>query len=747
MKNFRRITALLLVLCMCLSFASAAGITEEHSHDGIVSAEESISSGIQDITDTDTPEAEPPAEDEPITPSEDTAETGTTEDGILHANLIEDPSGGRMTWELDNGTLWIGGYGLVKPISSADEQPWADVRNEITDVRFHADAHLIIESIAYWFADCTNLVYAEIPAYAFSFGDYAFRNCVSLEELGLYHAQDPAITATTFEGIGSGYIFVYVSGPEALQAVQQANWHGREMDAMDLSEYPIALYDGPCGINGCNCTSCTYYYEYDQYDEYYHWKYAVCTNCSADEYPYGGRWEHTFNSRGICTICGYEESYSSSCDHSRSYYEWDECYYYEYCYYCDEYLGYGIEHGSYYYGDWVYYSSSQHRRTETCSDCGDSSYDYGSHSRTTKYTYVSTTQHSVSTYCSLCDSTIGSSSNASHSFTYGAWEQYDANQHRRSINCTPCNYGSYEYYAHGDTNGDGKCDTCSYSMSVTVTWNAGANGGTVNGASSLTTSVTSGTTATAPSYTPIKTGHTFKGWYTSRSGGSLYSTVTVSAAYTFYAQFEAASYTITFDPGEGDLETTTKTVTYGEPYGELPEPTRAGYSFFAWFTEEDGGTQITPESKVYITADQTLYASWVKTTVFSVTVPATLPIIVDEDGQVHTVTASIVNNSSEDVKVSSVSLSAMNGWTIVPYDTDVAKEKVNADLIGFSIQNTQTVTTGKSEMLSMPSAWEIAEGGSLVLNYDAVITALSQPVTDLDVLSVIFILEWAGEPK
>lgn len=745
MKNFRRVTALLLVLCMCLSFASATEITEEHSH-GIVSEEEITSSGIQELTVSGTTKAEPPVENETTTPPEDTAEIGTTEDGILHANLIEDPSGGRMTWELDNGTLWIGGYGLVKPISSADEQPWAEVRTEITDVRFHSDAQLIIESIAYWFAGCTNLVYAEIPAYAFSFGDYAFQNCVSLEELGLYHAQDPAFTATTFEGIGSGDIFVYVSGPEALQAVQQANWHGRSMDAMDLSEYPIALYDGPCGINGCNCTSCTYYYEYDQYDEYYHWKYAVCTNCSANEYPYGGRWEHTFNSNGICTICGYEESYAG-CDHSRSYYEWEGCTYYEYCYYCDEYLGYGIEHGSYYYGDWVYYSTSQHRRTKTCSDCGESSYTYGYHSTTTKYTYVSTTQHSVSSYCATCDSTVGSSSNASHTFTYGTWEQYNAYQHRRSINCAPCNYGSYEYYAHSDNNGDGKCDTCSYGMSVSVTWNAGTNGGTVNGAASVTTSVATGATATAPNYTPLKTGHTFKGWYTASTGGSLYNTVTVSAARTFYAQFTPASYTITFDPGDGELETTTKSVTYGDTYGELPEPTRAGYSFFAWFTEEDGGTQITPETKVDITADQTLYASWIKSTVFSVTVPATLPIIVDQYGQVHTVHASIVNNSSEDVKVSSVSLSAMNGWTIVPYDTDIAREKVDADLIGFSIQDAQTLTTGETEKLSLPHTWEIAESSSLDLTYDAVVSALSQPVSDLDVLSVIFILEWAGEPK
>ena len=57
------------------------------------------------------------------------------------------------------------------------------------------------------------------------------------------------------------------------------------------------------------------------------------------------------------------------------------------------------------------------------------------------------------------------------------------------------------------------------------------------------------------------------------------------------------------------------------------------------------------------------------------------------------------------------------------------------------------MTTGETEKLSLPNTWEIAEGSSLDLSYDAVVSALSQPVSDLDVLSVIFILEWAGEPK
>ena len=46
---------------------------------------------------------------------------------------------------------------------------------------------------------------------------------------------------------------------------------------------------------------------------------------------------------------------------------------------------------------------------------------------------------------------------------------------------------------------------------------------------------------------------------------------------------------------------------------------------------------------------------------------------------------------------------------------------------------------------SLTSPWTIAENGKLPLSYDAVVSAVSQPVTEQDVLSVVFVLEWKGE--
>ena len=278
---------------------------------------------------------------------------------------------------------------------------------------------------------------------------------------------------------------------------------------------------------------------------------------------------------------------------------------------------------------------------------------------------------------------------------------------------------------------------------MTVTWDAGSNGGTIDGKASLTTTVKTNTAAAAPTSTPSKTGHAFKGWYTSASGGSLYNTVTITASRTFYAQYTANTYTLTWDLGDGSTETTKQT--YGEKLVLPTEPTRKGAEFLGWFTEPDGDTQVTANDVFTETTDKTYYAHWEITEVFSVTVPVTLPLVVDESGEVHTGSAEIINASTGTVVVSSVSISTKNGWQLVPYTTDMAHAKVDAKQLGFKINDSLTTKTGDAETFSLTSPWTIAENGKLPLSYDAVVSAVSQPVTEQDVLSVVFVLEWKGE--
>ena len=93
----------------------------------------------------------------------------------------------------------------------------------------------------------------------------------------------------------------------------------------------------------------------------------------------------------------------------------------------------------------------------------------------------------------------------------------------------------------------------------------------------------------------------------------------------------------------------------------------------------------------------TYYAHWSEIEIFSVTVPVTLPLIVDESGEVHTGTAEIINGSTGEVVISSVSISSKNGWQLVPYTTDMAHEKVDAQLLGFKINDSVTAKTGDTE--------------------------------------------------
>ena len=292
-------------------------------------------------------------------------------------------------------------------------------------------------------------------------------------------------------------------------------------------------------------------------------------------------------------------------------------------------------------------------------------------------------------------------------------------------------------------NGDGKCDDCGATVSLSIKWDAGTNGGTIDDKASITTTGKPNATATAPTSTPVKTGHAFKGWYTSASGGSLYNTVTITAAKTFYAQFTANSYTLTWDLGNGTTEETKQT--YGEALVLPTEPTRKNAEFLGWFTEAVGGTQVDANTIYKTDGDSTYYAHWEITEVFSVTVPVVLPLTVDENGEVHVGAAEIINGSTGEVIVSSVSISTKNGWQLVPFDTDMAHEKVDARLLGFKINDSETTKTGDAETFSLTSPWTIAENGKLPLSYDAVVSAVSQPVTEQDVLSVVFVLEWKGE--
>ena len=710
---------------------------------------------------------------------------------------------GYLTWMLDDsGTLTISGNGRIVAFTSAEDQPWHEMRESITSVKFDPGAHMIVPDVAFWFSGCTNLKFCVLPSFA-NLGADAFKDCANLNRLQLHYNDDSFyISDTAFSGVDMSALEI-VTCDEVTMGILDAK------GITFVAAYPVLMISsGACGVSGCNCSSCSFTYDYEQKDESKHYAWECCTNCSANEYAYRHTESHSFNSRGVCTKCGYEED--TSCQHNNTYTSWDGCDWEEICQDCGEVVDWGTSHGSYSYGDWEYYSTSQHRRYGTCDDCGGGGkYQYGRHSTSTEYYEYNETQHTVEKYCSVCNSDVGSATKQNHSLKYGSWENDSDTQHRRSATCSLCGYSGYtyanhsfkygtwanfsdsqhrrtrscatcstsdyeyaghsftygkwssvsdtqhkrtktcsvckatadEYADHTDANGDGKCDDCGANVALIVTWDAASNGGTVGGKNSVTTSVAPNQTAIAPGYTPVKAGHTFSGWYTEKAGGALYNTVTITAARTFYAQFTPAEYKITWDLGTGKTETTNQT--YGEKLNLPTEPTRKGYAFLGWFTQETGGTQVDGNTVFKEVASTTYYAHWEEATVFSVVVPAVLPVTVDQNGKVYVSNAEIVNHSTAAVQVSSVTLTAESGWTLVPYASDMSHAKVDSNQIGFKINSAQTSKTGSTEQFVLTSPWQIAEEESLTLSYDAVVSALSQPVTNANILCVLFVVEWA----
>ncbi len=110
---------------------------------------------------------------------------------------------------------------------------------------------------------------------------------------------------------------------------------------------------------------------------------------------------------------------------------------------------------------------------------------------------------------------------------------------------------------------------------------------------------------------PTRTGYTFVGWYQDKACNTPFdfSINMPGKDITAYAKWTANTYTLSFSTTTGSAPAS-RTIAYGEKYGELPVLSDSVMSFKGWYTEASGGTQVTADTVFTGTANQTLYAHW-----------------------------------------------------------------------------------------------------------------------------------------
>lgn len=622
----RNLTALLLVLVLLVSMFSTTALAAEDEYITDFEAESEII--IEEEPTEELPEAEESSEEVPeIEESSEVSDAPTS--GTIPGSNIQ--------WELtDDGMLLISGSGGCAAFSSAADQPWAAVREQITSVFFEDPSLLSIYDLAYWFDGCVSLTTAEIPYTTPVIGTRAFYGCVSLTTIMTYYG-DSVLTEIgadafylPYDSGSTLYIGYLIGYPESTVPLHTYDWTGSNRSSlyfMDVySTNALTSVVGACPSCGKQSLQGTYVAQ--SHTSRGHAEYYECYLCHYTKYlgsyvyknhgsgSYGSwtcpscgshSWVLDYESDATCTRNGYRE-YSCDCGqskretvyatgHNYSYGSWEQYSSSQhrrenYCRYCGA-TDYDYASHSYSYGSWSSAGSSQHSRSMTCRYCGYSDTQYASHSLSYgSWSSYSDTQHRRTGSCTTCS--YSTTDYGAHTFSYGSWTDYSSTQHRRTKRCTSCAYSGYDYADHVDSNGDGVCDGCGHEMSR-----------------------------------------------------------------------------------------------------------------------------------------------------FSVTVPASLTVTVSEHGVVYTATgAGIVNNSSSAVQVSGVTLRAENSWTIVPYATNMAAQKVDSKRIGFALGGMQTAATGKSEQLTGTASMAVSAGATLPLLYDAVVSASSAAINE-QVLTIVFVVGWA----
>ena len=279
-----------------------------------------------------------------------------------------------------------------------------------------------------------------------------------------------------------------------------------------------------------------------------------------------------------------------SCNHASTKTVWDTgCKWRKVCNNCGVTVSSGTTHGPYTYGDWVYYSGSQHSRYKICIHGDYTTTEYASHNTSNRYEQYSASQHKKYSHCADCNSTVGSVSYEGHTFT-------STTSNGQTVStCSQCGY------------------TKTTAQTYTVSYNA--NGGYNTPASQTKVH---GVTLTLSSTIPYRFNYEFLGW--SASSSATTATYTAGGSYTgnvsvtLFAvwKYKPATYTVSYDANGGTGAPGRQTKTYGVTLTLTTLiPTRRNYSFVGWSKDRNAtSASYTAGGSYTDNADVTLYAVW-----------------------------------------------------------------------------------------------------------------------------------------
>ena len=345
MKNMRKLLALFLALCMALSLSVSAFAADdaETIETGTALEEDVTSGGTEDASAMGDCCAAgtctmPCCEDQEETVEAPPACTcGTSDMAAAEPDAAGTIGQSDLTWTLQDGILTIGGAGSVEPFTSKDDQPWAEIRGDITQVWFEDMGAVSIPDLAYWFTDCVNLTTAEIPYTTPVIGTDAFAGCDSLDTVLLYYGENDPLTiapgAFKVDEFDADAILTLASAcvHESLLAYP---WTEDNRQAAIVDVYGISLASSvTCG--GCNCWRGT-------------------TDCIVDNPRYDG-WDKycgcPYDDEDGGDDGGGGDGGGGTCYHTDTYTTWDDCNWYEYCRDCGDLVDSGITHSTYTYGN------------------------------------------------------------------------------------------------------------------------------------------------------------------------------------------------------------------------------------------------------------------------------------------------------------------------------------------------------------------------------------------------------------